>query len=199
MKLFLFLILFFVSQYAYALTEEYVCQPPPNQGLSKLVERKELIIRLKQYDTKGYFQHYLLARDYIIGNEKDVEPPPNHIKMELYPAYTGSHLGGIGYNFVYDSSSARNVLREKHSIGEQEKIDILMLINLITGNPIKSKEIFDGLYAQYLSKVESQEFYRHCENRGIIVAQSIYDEVDYVLVGSVFDDNGGRIWYFIAR
>lgn len=60
-----------------------------------------------------------------------------------------------------------------------------MLINLITGNPIKSKEIFDELYAQYLSKVESQELYHHCENRGIIVAKSIYDEVDYVLVGSI--------------
>lgn len=62
------------------------------------MDKKDLYARIQKYDSKEYFLEYIYAHD----NNWDTKPQrslPSYIKIQKYPAYTGSHLSAIRYVF----------------------------------------------------------------------------------------------------
>ena len=185
-SLIFFLVLLLSIQNAYALTEESLCRLPfRDWSYKKLVDKKDLYARIQKYDSKEYFLEYIYAHD----NNWDTKPKrslPPYLKMQKYAAYTGSHLSGIDYTFD-ESRDIRKDLQNTHIITDEERADIIMLINLAIDDTQKANEIFNELYAQYLYKVKNPEIWHHCDWSPVF-AYVEYQGIYFQLIGTLYKD-----------
>lgn len=89
------------------------------------------------------------------------------------------------YYFFYQRQLKKDIRWHSPVIYDDEKNEIIKLLNLITDNPKKSQQIFDIFYDDYLNRHYQEK--QNCSNKCRFFNETLVDGLKITVVGEVYD------------